>query len=256
MTYYTIDSDLTDTIRIVQLSDLHNAEFGKNNSKLIQSVEMQSPNLIVMTGDMLNEDDRNDEIVTNLVSDLNQIAPVYFSYGNHESAWERKWNKDVHQILDETGATVLECEYADVEIKGQKLRIGGYMAYWLQPHMMASAPEQMDMERNFYDDFKDTDRYRILLNHIPTQWLDWNYIDIDSSGLVFSGHYHGGVVRIPLINRGIYAPYVGWFPKFTKGVFVGEQSTCVLSAGLGTEHHIPRINNPPEIVVVDLVPNT
>jgi len=70
------------------------------------------------------------------------------------------------------------------------------------------------------------------------------------------GHYHGGQVRFPLINRGLYAPYVGWLPEYTKGVFEGEFATCVLSAGLGSTDGIPRIYNPPEIVVVDLVPKS
>ena len=84
--------------------------------------------------------------------------------------------------------------------------------------------------------------------------IDWRYADDNLVDLVFSGHYHGGVMRIPILDQGLYAPYVGWFPPFTKGVFTGEQATCVLSAGLGNEYHIPRLNNPPEIVVVDLVP--
>lgn len=71
---------------------------------------------------------------------------------------------------------------------------------------------------------------------------------------MLSGHYHGGVIRIPVINQGVYAPYVGWFLSYTKGVYIGTQATCVLSTGLGSEQSIPKLNNPPEIVVVDLVP--
>jgi len=122
--------------------------------------------------------------------------------------------------------------------------------------MTTKDEEQQQIEGRFFVSFQDTSRYKILLNHIPTQWVDWNYINKCPVDLVFCGHYHGGVIRIPIIDQGIYAPYVGWFPPFTKGVYSGSKATCVLSVGLGIEHGIPRLNNPPEIVVVDLVPET
>ena len=120
--------------------------------------------------------------------------------------------------------------------------------------MMTKDPAQKEREYQFFHDFRDTDRQMILLNHIPTAWLDWHYIDRAPAGIVFCGHYHGGTIRIPVIDRGLFAPYVGWFPPYSKGVFEGRETTCVLSAGLGNEHGIPRVNNPPEIVVADLIP--
>lgn len=254
LTHYTVTGPVTAPIRVVQLTDLHNAEFGKDNRRLTALVAEQKPDLILMTGDMLNRDDPDTEIVERLIRDLSAIAPVYYGYGNHETTWEENFRRDLHEILSAAGATVLECEYADVEVKGQSLRIGGYMGYWWQPHMLSNDPEQKEREYRFFSDFAHTDRVRLLMNHIPTSWLDWHYINTADAGLVFSGHYHGGIARIPFLNRGLIAPYVGWFPPYTKGVFEGEKSTCVLSAGLGSEYHIPRWNNPPEIVTVDLVP--
>ena len=207
-----------------------------------------------MTGDMLNRSDPNTQIVEQLIRDLAPIAPVYYGYGNHETGWEARHQKDLHEIFSAAGATVLESEYVDIEIKGQKLRIGGYMGYWLQPHMMTSDQEQKKREFQFFADFSNTERQMILLNHIPTAWLDWHYIDRASAGIVFCGHYHGGTVRIPLLDQGLFAPYVGWFPPYTRGVFQGKETTCILSAGLGNEHVVPRMNNPPEVVVVDLLP--
>ena len=250
----TVSADVREPIRVVQLTDLHNAQFGDQNSKLVSLVKAQNPDLIVMTGDMLNRDDPSTEIVEQLIRDLVPIAPVYFGYGNHETTWEANYQKDLHEIFSAAGATVLESEYVDVEINGQPLRIGGYMGYWWQPHMMTKDPAQKEREYQFFHDFRDTDRQMILLNHIPTAWLDWHYIDRAPAGIVFCGHYHGGTIRIPMIDRGLFAPYVGWFPPYTKGVFEGRETTCVLSAGLGNEHGIPRVNNPPEIVVADLIP--
>ena len=255
---YTVEADIGTPFRVVHLTDLHNAEFGKNNGRLIEKVAEQQPDAIFLTGDMLNEDDPDTSVVTTLLSGLQQIAPVYYCYGNHEAAWERAFGRDLHEILAPTVATVLDCEYADVEIKGNPIRIGGYMGYWAQPHMVTTDPDEKQRHYQFFTDFKEKDlpegSCRILLDHIPTGWLDWRYIDTLNTGIVFSGHYHGGMIRIPIIDQGVAAPYVGWWPPYTKGVFVGEKSTCVLSTGLGVEHHVPRLNNPPEIVVVDLVP--
>ena len=257
---YTVDAKLSEPIRVVHLTDLHNAEFGKNNRTLIKKVAAQEPDVIFMTGDMLDRDDENVDTVAGLVSELSRIAPVYYGYGNHETAWESRWGRDLHGILSAAGATVLESEYVDTVINGNVVRIGGYMGYWSQPHMMTHDPEQKEKEHQFFSDFRHKDlpngeeTCRLVLNHIPTGWLDWHYIDKYDTGIVFSGHYHGGMIRIPIIDRGVVAPYVGWWPPYTKGVFTGKKSTCILSAGLGIEHNVPRWNNPPEIVVVELVP--
>lgn len=255
VTTYEEKTNIESSFRILQLTDLHNEEFGKNNSKLIKLVDKQKPDLIVMTGDMINYDDSDLSIIRHLITELNKTAQVYYGYGNHETKWEDKWGKDFHDELADTGAIMLNNEYLDIDIKGNKVRLAGYMGYYWQPHMMTKDKTQQQIERDFYGSFQDTDRYKILLNHIPTQWLDWNYIDKCHVDFVLCGHYHGGTIRIPFMERGLFAPYVGWWPPFTKGIFRGKETTCVLSTGLGTEHSIPRLNNPPEIVVVDFKPN-
>lgn len=251
---YSIDVSLDKPIRIVHFSDLHNKEFGDGNCKLITLVEEQHPDFIIMSGDILNGDDPNTEIVSDLIKALVLIAPVYFGYGNHEYTWEQNYNKDLRKIISAAGATVVNNDYIDVEVKGQLLRIGGYMGYYRQPGMITSDLMKRQKELFFADDFESTDCLKLLINHIPTPWVDWDYVDKYPVDVVFSGHYHGGTIRIPVLNRGVFAPYVGWFPPFSKGIYEGEKAICVLSAGLGNEYHIPRINNPPEVVVVDLIP--
>lgn len=209
-----------------------------------------------MTGDMINEDEEDLSTITSLVTSLSEIAPVYYSYGNHEYVWEQNFDTDLRNELTSAGAIVLDNEYIDIEVKGQELRIGGYMGYYRQPHMFKKTEEQADLERVFFESFEDTTRFKILLNHIPTGWLDWDYINKFPIDIVFSGHYHGGLVRIPFLEQGLYAPYVGFFPPYTKGMYSGSKATCILSTGLGAEHFIPRINNPREIVMLDLMPNT
>ena len=251
----SVKAGVVSPIRMVHLTDLHNTQFGKNNAKLVDKVTAQNPDIIIMSGDMFNEDDPNTDVVLSLVSDLSSVAPVYFGYGNHEKHWEKIHGQDLRPLLEQAGASVVDNDYVDLEFKGTEIRIGGYMAYYPVPHMSTNDEAQEALELAFAEDFENTDRLKILINHIPTGWVDWNYVNKYPVDIVFSGHYHGGMIRIPILDQGLYAPYVGLFPHFTKGVYAGQKATCILSAGLGIEHHIPRFYNPPEIVVVDLIPN-
>lgn len=251
---YSLNESVISSIRILQLSDLHNAEFGDNNEELIDLVKKQSPDLIVMSGDMINRDEENLDIITDLISSLSDVAPIYYGYGNHEVDWIESFGFDLEDKLTQAGSVVLNNSYRDVSVNDSELRIGGYMGYYRQPGMLTQDEEQKKIELDFANDFENTDRLKILINHIPTQWVDWDYINEYPVDIVFSGHYHGGAIRIPIIDQGLYAPYVGWFPPYTKGMFTGSQATCVLSTGLGSEHNIPRLNNPPDIVIVDVVP--
>ena len=159
---------------------------------------------------------------------------------------------ELAERIEQAGAVVLEAEYVDTEINGTPLRIGGYAGYYRTPQMDTSNAARQEELMRFFDDFEDTDRFKLLINHVPTNWLDWGYRDKAPVDLVLSGHYHGGVVRIPILDRGVYAPYVGWFPPYTKGLFEGEKATCVLTTGLAGAKGLPRFFNPPEIVTVEL----
>lgn len=254
-THYQVEAKVSEALRIVQITDLHSREYGPGNEKLVALVKKQQPDLIFITGDMLTVSDEGPDVVCRLIPELLKIAPVYYGYGNHEKEWEQETGLQLAPALTQAGAIVLDCEYTDVTIKGQDLRIGGYAGYWRQPHMLTDDAQTMEAEREFCADFENTERVRLLLCHIPTAWLDWHYIDKYPVDVVFSGHYHGGQVRLPVVG-GLYVPYMGWLPEYTKGVFQGEKATCVLSVGAGSPASIPRIFNLPEIVVVDILPKT
>lgn len=242
-------------VRIVQLTDLHSWEFGEENRELVELVAAQEPDLILMTGDMMDRSDENADVVCALIEELVAVAPVYYGCGNHEYQWMNTHGESLTPTLTEAGAVVLDVAYVDVEINGQALRLGGYHGYYRQPHMYPVTEEQGVTELAFCDNFENTDRYKILLSHIPTAWIDWGYMNDFSVDLVLSGHYHGGQIRLPFVG-GIYAPYIGLFPPYTEGMFQGDEATCILSTGLGSSPGIPRINNLPEIVVVDLIPKS
>lgn len=236
-------------IRVVHLTDMHNYQFGKENRRLVKRVGEQSPDLIFVTGDMLNEYEERTDIVENLIRDLRGIAPVYFSMGNHEVNYGKNesYPKDLREKLERAGAVVLEKEYADIEVNGQELRIGGAYGYLLRKKWHDGS------EQRFMKAFQDTDRFKILLSHKSEGLLLWKGLERWKVELVFSGHAHGGQMRLPIIG-GLYSPEEKYFPTYTKGMYECGNGTVILSAGLGSSHGIPRVNNLPEIVVCDIVP--
>lgn len=252
---YQIPSDKIDTpIRILQLTDLHNSEFGEDNQELIDRIASQSPDLILLTGDLLNSGEPVTEIAVNLISSLCKIAPVYLSLGNHEIEYRDNFGTDITQLYQDAGAIVLEHQYRDITVKGQSLRNGGIYGYCLPDKYLET--EEADLsECIFLWDFENTDRYKILLSHLPIAWLKNDALEEWNIDCVFSGHLHGGQAILPGIG-GVYAPDMGWFPGRLKGVFDSKDGKrhLVLSAGLGNTEVIPRFNNIPEIVCVDLVP--
>ena len=246
---------LSEPLRIVQLTDLHNSEFGKGNDRLIRKVAEQEPDLILLTGDMLNQYEERTDVPVNLIRELSQIAPVYASYGNHEEQHEKNYGTDLRAGFTEAGATVLEYDWIDVEVKGQKLRIGGIYGYCMAGYYLKT-DETDEMETAFLDDFCDTDRTKLLLCHMPVAWIKYGSLDYWDADYVFAGHAHGGQVRIPFVG-GLYAPDQGRFPGRCEGLFFSKDAlhTLVLSRGLGTsKSKLPRFNNIPEILVLDLLP--
>lgn len=247
--YSVQTKSLSEPLRLVQLSDLHSHVFGEANTLLVEKITAQQPDLIVMTGDMLDSSDSGPEVVCQLIRQLTDVAPVYYCYGNHETTWMESHRTSLTPLLEEAGAAVLDTDYADILCNGQSLRLGGFHGYYRYWGMLRTTGK----EDAFADSFENTDRFKLLLNHIPTGWVDWGKIHEVPVDLVLCGHYHGGQIRLPLIGE-LYAPYVGLFPKYTEGMYVGDTATAILSTGLGSNPGIPRINNLPQIVVIDLIP--
>ena len=241
------NSKIAAPIRAVQLTDLHNYQYGRDNQRLIAKIQRQKPDVIFMTGDMLNEDEDRTDILLHLVREACAIAPVYFSLGNHEVGYEKTYGEgDLTEQLEAAGAVVLEKEYVDTKIAGQEVRIGGAYGYLL-PEDWGDGSEQ-----RFLEAFVQTDRLKILLSHVPEGLLLWKSMEYWDVDLVFSGHVHGGQVRVPFVG-GLFDPEEGFFPTYTRGMFSCGNGTMILSAGLGSSREIPRVNNLPEIVVCDIV---
>lgn len=255
VSYYTFNvPQYTKPIRIVQLTDLHNSEFGAHNRRLIRKVAVQEPDLILITGDLLNLNEERTDIAADLISQLSQLAPVYVSYGNHEAIHEQKYGSDLRSLYTDAGATVLEYEWTEISVKDQSIRLGGIYGYCLPAKYRDNGPERA-AECDFVEAFQDTDDYTILMCHMPYSWIKHDSLNSWDVDLVLCGHVHGGQVRIPFVG-GLWAPDQGWFPGRECGVYWSEDcsSAMVLSRGLGNTDRLPRFNNIPEVLVLDLQP--
>lgn len=244
---YNLDSEkIQEEIMIVQLTDLHNMEFGENNSRLIEKIDSLEPDVICMVGDMLNRDDKSLTVVTDLIRQLSEKYKVFFSLGNHETDYEENFDTDLRAPLEEAGAVVLDNEYQEIEIKGEKIYIGGISSYGL------IEPVDDGSEYQFMKEFEQIEGFKMLLCHIPAGMLLWRGLEIWNIDLVLSGHEHGGQVILPGIGP-LYSQDEGFFPEYTAGQFEISGHTLILSRGLGSSSKfVPRYNNIPEIVSVDI----
>lgn len=245
---------ITNKVRIVQLSDNHNSIFGENNQKLITKVKEQAPELILMTGDLINSNENNTNIATNLITSLCDIAPVYVSIGNHEIEYRENYGIDIVQLYEKAGAIVLDKQYEDIIVNEQRIRLGGIYGYCL-PAKYLKTKEANPEECAYLTDFQSTDSYTILMCHMPVCWLINDGLNEWNIDCVCAGHAHGGQIRIPYIG-GLWAPDQGWFPGRESGLYYSSDNNkvLVLSRGLGSNEKIPRFNNIPEIVVINLDP--
>lgn len=218
--------------RIVQVSDLHNKDFG---DQMIQAVAKQDPDIIVITGDWISRNTRDDITPAKRQAEaLTQIAPVYYVTGNHE-AWASRWS-ELYIALLECGVTVMENDALLWEENGEAVQLLGMFDPEFSAHLV------YHVEPNVKEEY-----YNILLMHRPEYAPDAAACGID---LMFSGHTHGGQIRLPLIGS-LYAPDQGWFPEYDVGRFEVGDMTMILTQGLG-EATSMRILTPPEIVVVTL----
>lgn len=240
--------------RIVQLSDLHNACFGKDNALLFDKVKVCRPDVIFVTGDMIiGKPGQDVAFAANTMNALCEIAPVYFSMGNHElrasiytgtygDMWEQfrcQLRPEIHMLLDQT---------EEIRQKDEGIYVHGLnLTPALYRRMVRTPMEPAYLEEIF--GICDTSRYHIFLAHNPDYFEEYVRWGAD---LTFSGHVHGGMIRIPLLG-GALSPMIHFFPKYDKGQF--EQNGCymILSGGLGNHTFKFRVNNLPEIILTTLI---
>lgn len=244
---YSITTDKLDTkVKFVFISDLHNKEYGENNIDLISKIKEQSPDFIAVGGDMVNKYSADDRVMKELLPNLVQTAPTYCVLGNHELTLAEQI--DFKSDINSTGAKLLDNEAVTLNINGEEILLGGMSDF---PYYEFNAPDFETDERYFWEDFKERSKncFSILLNHQPEYLSDITQdCNID---LIMCGHTHGGLVQLPFVG-GLFAPNQGFFPKYDKGEFDLNGTKMIISAGLGDAYPVLRINNCPEITVVNI----
>lgn len=258
---YRIQSEkITNPVKIAFISDLHGAEFGKENKNLVSMISDQQPDLICITGDLVAKSKDTLQIAEKLIRQLSMIAPVYASMGNHEYEYSFCNLDTIKEAYQAAGAVILDYNYSDITINkengaiedsGQQVRIGGFYGYGC-PYE-GNIPK--DKDSLFLTEFQNTEAYKLLLSHMPHGWYHAGSLDFWDIDLVLCGHTHGGQIRLPLIG-GLYAPDMNFFPGKEMGVYKSEDNhkAMILTTGLGNTESIPRFNNRPEVVVVDIEP--
>lgn len=237
---YTVSSENLpksfDGFCIAHVSDLHNAEFGNENKKLLGLLRESSPDVIVITGDIIDSSRTDVNVALDFVKEAVKVAPCYYVTGNHEAGVSKETYEKLEKGLHEFGVLVMHGDEIVIEKDGEAISLMG-----IDDPSFAELPKNID-EISTFDGFK------ILLSHRPEyfdKYADWN---VD---LVLSGHAHGGQFRLPFIG-GLVAPGQGLFPKYDAGSFTEDNTTMIVSRGIGNSIIPVRFNNRPELVLVVL----
>jgi len=240
---YVIRSEkITESVRLALLTDLHSCFYGKEQKKLLEKIHAQSPDIVLLSGDIA--DDKMPHAGT--IALLEGIAgkyPCYYVTGNHEF-----WSNEVDRIKDmfkKYNVKVLEGNNDTITIRNQKINICG----------VDDPDVGMDIfEVQLKTAFASTDdeAYTVFMSHRPELVNLYKSLNCD---LIVSGHAHGGQWRIPFILKGFFSPNQGFFPKYTSGIYDIGEIKMLVSRGMSRESsRIPRIFNPPELVIIDIMP--
>ena len=224
-----------DGYRIVQLSDLQDKCFGVDQTPLLERTAALEPDLIVLTGDMVDYNKFTMEPTLALMRGVVEIAPCYYVTGNHESAFDTVKLREILTAIANCGVTVLEDQYVWIEKDGGRFCLFGLA----DDHVL---------RWNWQKYLPEEDCLCLMLAHRPERLDRYAEADVD---LVFSGHAHGGQVRLPFLG-GLYAPGQGWFPKLYEGMHERNGTTMLISRGLGNSTFPIRLFNRPEIVELTL----
>lgn len=231
--------------RIAQVSDLHNAEFGDNNETLLNMLKEASPDIIVITGDLIDSRNTNIEIGIAFAQQSVKIAPTYYITGNHEariSAYD-----ELEKGLKDAGVVILRDKAIQLEEDGSYISLIGIDDPSFETDYLFGDSATV-IENTLHDMTLEDNSYTILLSHRPELFEVYVENGID---LVFSGHAHGGQFRLPFVG-GIVAPNQGFFPKYDTGLYIEDNTKMIVSKGIGNSIIPFRFNNRPEVILVEL----
>lgn len=220
--------------KIIVISDLHHKNFGENQSDLLLAIQNENPDLILLTGDIVDEDHTDMSCIKDLISGISTMAPSYYITGNHELLPDAQSQyTELKVLLSQYGVVDLDDSTAvitkgdsSIYLHGQQFR-SHYVTQFLS--------------------YADESQFNILMYHCS------DYFDLISDygyDIIVSGHTHGGIIRLPFVG-GVIGNLGDFFPKYDGGLFIENNCTLFSSRGLG-DARIPRFYNPPEVVSIIL----
>lgn len=243
-TFYSVESDkLANNVRAVFLSDLHMSQFGEDNSELVRRVRLLQPDVILIGGDMNVKGNADYQPVLSLCRQLAAITDTYYALGNHELTEIVTSGRQIYDDIDATGVTMLNDRCVSANINGNTIWIGG---------LSESGGGIARYSNDIIGKLAGKEGFKLLLSHYPSNYPLIAQQEID---LVLSGHLHGGQINLPYFD-GLYSYEDGLLPPYTEGEFEQNGTTMIVSRGLGNSNPIPRVNNPPELIIVDLFSST
>ena len=249
LNHYTISSDRLpeafDGYRIAHVSDLHNTEMGKDNEKLLDMLQEADPDIIAITGDIIDSRNTDIDVALQFTKDAMEIAPCYYVTGNHEARVSEY--DELKEGMIELGVAVLEDVHINLEQSGETISLLGVNDPSFQTDYLFGDSETV-MQSKLHEITNEEDTYTILLSHRPELFEVYTESKVD---LVLSGHAHGGQFRLPFVG-GLVAPNQGLFPKYDAGLYTEENTNMVVSKGIGNSILPFRFNNRPEVILIEL----
>ena len=230
--------------RIIQLSDFHNTTSKKLTNQLVEEITKEEPDIIVITGDLIDSRRTNVDVAIDFLGKIKDIAPIYYVSGNHESRISEY--ETLKKEMNDLGINLLDNEVIEIQKKDDIINLIG-----IDDPSFSNTIEVDDseiIENQIKSINYDENFYTILLSHRPEAFKI--YVN-ENINLIFSGHAHGGQIRLPFIG-GIFVPNQGFFPKYTSGKYEEKNTTMIVSRGIGNSLFPFRINNRPELIVVEL----
>ena len=240
-----------DDYKIIQISDFHNTKYNKLIKEIIKEIRKQKPNIIVITGDLIHTNTWDNAI--NLIKIIKDIAPIYYVPGNHEAIIE-DYDKFI-RILKDNKVNVLNDKVKILRTNKSEINLIGIEDPIIKMRgniNLIKTLKKVDIKKIAKDTLDELtynqENYSILLSHRPDFFDIYYNSNLD---LILTGHAHGGQFRIPFIG-GVFAPGQGVFPKYTSGIFNKNNTSMVISRGIGNSTFPFRVNNRPDLVVITL----
>lgn len=239
--------------KIVQLSDFHSKGYKNTTEKIITKIKNINPNIVVMTGDMISWDLKNIDKLKRLIREISKLFPVYYINGNHEQLAQIVKSDQYDNFINEIkklGVVIVNNGYVEVGKNGQSIKL--YEIDIPLDDASGLYITEGQLEDNYIENklsVIDSKNFNILLAHNPLfidEYSKWG------ADLVLSGHLHGGIVRLPVINKGIMSPEHKMFPKYDAGKFEVGDTIMIVNRGIGSSSFDLRIFNSPEILVIIL----